>query len=473
MLIRRAEIIDFSSTRETSGRLVDIRLADGKVLEVGELSANTGEPVFDAGSNCLLPGLDDHHVHFLSWAASLSSVRCGPPEVNDAGQLRAALAGAPGTGWIRGYSYHEQVAGEIDRRWLDRYGPQRPIRIQHRTGRMWIVNSPGLAELRKNATNLTDSQSRMLETPDGRLFESDSLLRDLLPGDLSMVETASRIMASHGITGFNDMTPSNSPQTRDLYQSLMQERRILQHVCLSGRLELSAAAATSPIMTGAGKIHLHEADLPRFDAQCEWVRQCHAAGRVVAIHCVTETELVFALAVLREAGVCAGDRIEHASITPPALIDQMRELGVIVVTQPGFVLERGDSYLEEIAQDEHAALYRVASLVDAGIPVAFASDAPFSSANPWPAMQAAVDRHTRQGQCLGATEAVTPAFAVAAWLGNFEQPCIPRQVTIGAPADLCLLDRNWRAAKQDLAHVSVRATWVAGKTVYTNKSTVG
>ena len=53
--------------------------------------------------------------------------------------LAEALHRAPGEGWLRGIGYHDGIADRIDRTWLDRHGPDRPIRIQHRGGRMWIL----------------------------------------------------------------------------------------------------------------------------------------------------------------------------------------------------------------------------------------------------------------------------------------------------------------------------------------------
>ena len=73
-----------------------------------------------------LPGLHDHHIHLLAFAASLNSVPCGPPHVTCerelAEALRARQPANPGA-WIRGVGYHPSVAGDIDRSWLDRVLP--------------------------------------------------------------------------------------------------------------------------------------------------------------------------------------------------------------------------------------------------------------------------------------------------------------------------------------------------------------
>jgi predicted amidohydrolase YtcJ len=119
MLIRDAEIYGRNER-------ADVRIVAGRIDGIGRLMPQPGEPVLDAAGGALLPGLHDHHLHLMSYAAALGSVRCGPPEVTDAAALAAALARADAVdprGWIRGIGYHESVAGDIDRAWLDRHGP--------------------------------------------------------------------------------------------------------------------------------------------------------------------------------------------------------------------------------------------------------------------------------------------------------------------------------------------------------------
>ena len=107
----------------------DVRILADSVAEIGEvLRADPGETIIDAGGGSLLPALHDHHLHLVSLAASLYSVRCGPPEVTDEQQLYQKLrdenSGESET-WLRGIGYHPCVAGDIDRHWLDRCVPVR------------------------------------------------------------------------------------------------------------------------------------------------------------------------------------------------------------------------------------------------------------------------------------------------------------------------------------------------------------
>src|SRR3546814_7317968 len=107
---------------------------------------------------------------------------------------------------------------------------------------------------------------------------------------------------------------------------------------------------------------------------------------------------------LADVGVLAGYRIEHAGIAPPELVATMAELGVLVVTQPNFIAERGDAYLRDVAASDQPWLYRLRGLQAAGVALAGSSDAPFGRADPWLAMQAAVERQTPRGDILGAAE---------------------------------------------------------------------
>lgn len=453
MLITRAEL------RDREGWW-DVRLGGGAIIGIGALQAEPGEPVLDAAGGTLLPGLHDHHVHLLSYAASLTSLRCGPPDVTSGAELVDALRSAharDAQGWIRGIGYHESVAGDLDRQWLDRFGPDCPIRIQHRSGRLWVMNSEALDAM--------SAEGRVPVPSDGRLFEQDEHLGARVGARLPPVADASRQLAAYGVTGLTDMTPRNSDATLAVFRKLQAQGVLLQRMRLAGAPELSVFSS-GQMVVGETKIHLREIDLPPLDRMVDTIRSSHAMERAVAVHCVTETELVFTLAAIREAGAMPGDRIEHASITPPSLLDQIRELELIVVTQPNFVREKGDAYLKDIPADEHAWLYRCRSFLDAGIPLAAGTDMAFGHADPWEAMKAAVARRTWTGRVLGPQEAVTPEQALALFLGAPDAPSQPRILQPGARADLCLLDQRWAAVRSDLASTHVRATFIAGERVW-------
>jgi predicted amidohydrolase YtcJ len=186
----------------------------------------------------------------------------------------------------------------------------------------------------------------------------------------------------------------------------------------------------------------------------------------VAIHCATEVELVYALATLEEAGAGAGDRIEHASVAADFAIAEIARLRLAVVTQPHFIRERGDTYLAEVDEEARPHLYRLRAFLDAHVPLAGGSDAPFGSCDPWASMAAAVSRQTQQGARIGESEALTPEQALDLYLREPQALDQRRRVSIGAPADLCLLDRPWTEARKVLSSAYVRATFVDGRLTF-------
>jgi predicted amidohydrolase YtcJ len=408
LLIRRAEL---------DGRTADVRVRAGFVTEMGELRSAASEMVIDARGGALLPGLHDHHLHLLSLAAAATSVRCGPPDVINFHWLARALRAAPGT-WARGIGYHESVAGVLDRHALDRLVPDRPVRVQHRSGGLWMLNTRALTEL-----------GLLNEYDDGRLWRADALLRERLgdqePPDLAAV---GRRLASLGITGVTDATPELPEDTIQL----------LADVALPQRLHLlGVPPGVSPppgVTIGPWKILRPDHEPPDWDTLHAEVQRVHATGRPVAIHAVTRESLVVALAVMAQAGTVTGDRIEHAAIVGRDLLPMLTQVGPVVVTQPGFAVERGDQYRRDVPEADHADLYRYASLLNAGVKVAASSDAPFASEDPWRVIAAAATRD------LAPAERVTPRQVLDGLLTPLNDPGgAPRRITVGAPADLCLL----------------------------------
>jgi predicted amidohydrolase YtcJ len=446
MLIRRAELPD--------GRVADIRVAGERIAELDEsLAPRTGERVVDAGGAFLCPGLHDHHIHLMAYAAALDSLPCGPPDVADEAQLAAALVeAANGAGWVRGVGYHDSVAGPIDRHWLDRRIPDRPVRIQHRSGRLWILNSAALALLGDlGPAEMADG------APTGRFYDADAWLKERLGTTTPDLARASRILASHGVTGLTDATPRNGRSEAAMFQAAAREGALLQKVRLMGGEGLP----------GPRKLHFHDYDLPPLDETTELVRRSHALGRAVAAHCVTRTELAYILAALSDAEARPGDRIEHCGVCPPEFRDEIARLGLTVVTQPNFVFEKGDAYLAEVDADDQPWLYPAASLIAAGVPLAAGSDAPFGGPDPWAAIQAATTRRTRGGRALLPEERVSPERALAFFTTPPDDPGgAPREIAIGASADLCLLDRPWRAAREAPGEARVRMTWADGRIVW-------
>lgn len=456
MLIRDVEI--------WNGGRADVRLQDGRIAQIGTLAEQPDEAVIEAQGGALLPGLHDHHIHLYALAARAASIPCGPPEVCDAAALARALA-VPGDGWLRGIGYHESVFGGLpDAAALDRLVPDRPLRIQHRSGRMWLLNARAIEDLLTRA-----APPPGLERQDGqwtgRLFDEDAWLQTALGGNPPDLDAISRQLAGYGVTGVTDMSPRNDPALAAHFAQQRRSGALRQRCWLAGTLDL-AEAAPDRWHLGPAKLHLHENALPPFEEAVAFIVAAHRQDRAVAIHCVTEVEMVFALAALEDAGVRPGDRIEHASIADADQLAHLAARGIAVVAQPHFVAERGDRYVLDVEPRHHGDLYRLASLRAAGVTLAAGSDAPFGSGDPWAAMAAAVSRTTHGGVVIGADEALTPEQALALYLAAPDDLTRERRIAVGEAADLCLLDRPWAEARLRLSASDVRATWVAGQRVH-------
>lgn len=455
MLIRDAEV---------EGRRVDVRVVGGRVAAMHPALPRRGDDVLDADvldaeGAALLPGLTDHHLHLHALAAAERSIRCGPPVVHDRDALRRALALATPDehGWVRGVGYHELVAGELDGESLDALHPHRPVRMQHRSGALWIVNGRGSTLLGLADGDLPGVERDDRGAPTGRLWRADDWLRTRLLGGTAPDLTAVGIrLARLGITTVTDATPGLRSVDVDA---------VPQHVHLLG-LPLDAGAPRG-VTVGPHKIVLADSGLPGLDALAGRVRAAHARGRGVAVHCVTREALVLLLAALDDAGAHPGDRIEHAALVPPDLLDELARRRLRVVTQPGFIADRGDTYLHDVPATEHADLYRCRSLLDAGVPLALSSDAPYGPLDPWAVIAAAVERRTPGRAVVGPAEALTPGTALAAYLSPAADPGgAPQRVAVDAPADLVLLDSPLRDALRAPAASAVRATLIGGRREY-------
>jgi len=460
LLIRRAEL--------RGGAVADVRIAGGRIVAIGALSPEPGESAIDAAGGLLLPGLHDHHIHVAASAAAMGSVPCGPPQVTDAAALAGRLA-TPGTGWLRGTGYHESVAGMIDRNWIDAVAPERPVRVQHRSGRMWVFNTAGLDLLLSSGLKPPDGLERIDGRPTGRLFDEDGWVRAALGGTMPDFAAIGAELARLGITGVTDMSPANDDAVAVHFAAEHRRGALPQRVLLAGQIALGAGAGAG-VAVGPVKLHLHEQHLPPLEAMVATMSAAHQAGRAVAVHCVTEAELAITLAALAEAGTRPGDRIEHASVAPDHAVAAIADMGLAVVAQPHFISERGDVYRDAIPSEDWPALYRLRAFREAGVTLAGGSDAPFGRPDPWTAMAAAVTRRTASGAAIGAEEALTPEEALDLFLADPVALARTRTVQVGADGDLCLLDRPWRQSRGALDAGLVRMTMMAGTIRFARES---
>jgi predicted amidohydrolase YtcJ len=453
---------------EVDGRPgVDVALEGGRVAEIGEGLGPAGEEL-DGRGGALLPGLIDHHLHLLATAAQAQSLRL--ETAGDAAgferMIREALATRPAGSWLRATGYHERIAGALDRGVLDRLAPEHPLRIQHQTGSLWMLNSRALEQIVGEEAPPGVAERGADGGLTGRIWRGDAWLRERLAADPPDLRPLGRRLAAYGVTGLTDASVTTDARAAAILAQAVREGALPQRLTLMSAGPL-AAPEDAAFAVGPVKVLLDDARLPDLEAFMERIDTARPQGRAVAVHCVTAGEFALTLAAFEAAGAQEGDRVEHGGVIPAEAVPVLKRLGLTVVTQPAFVFERGDRYLAEVEPAEQADLYRCASLLRAGVPVAASSDAPYATPDPWVGMAAAIARRTREGRPLGLGERVAARAALGLYLGGRRSPGGPeRQVARGAPADLCLLAVPLREALAEPSSERVRATLVAGEIVH-------
>lgn len=465
---------------EVDGRLVTITIDRPHVVAVEPTGARAdragvgGDVVVDAAGGAVIPGLHDHHVHLLATAARRRSVVAGPPAVRSPADFDRVVTRAheatPAGEWLRVIEHEDGVAGAVERERLDRLCPGRPVRVQDRSGARWQLSSAAMHAVGLFADTAGELPTGVERDADGRptgaLWRLDDWLRSRLPPSaLPDLAELGRELVGFGLTGVTDATPSRD---RDALAGLAD-------AVSAGRLPLAVTAMTgtaqlvppAPLATGPVKLVIGDHELPELDRLAGEIEEAHRAGRTVAVHCVTYAAAALVIAAWSAVGAWPGDRIEHASQLSAGHAEQLVRLGITVVTQPGFVHHRGDHYLRELPRDEHDDLYRVGSLLTAGVAVAGSSDAPYGPVDPWRAIAAATTRRTRGGALLGAGERVPARRALGLYLGSSADPGgPPRHVVPGALADLCVLPTPLDVALGRPELVRPLATVVAGRIVH-------
>lgn len=166
-------------------------------------------------------------------------------------------------------------------------------------------------------------------------------------------------------------------------------------------------------------------------------------------------------------------RIEHAQVLLPADFDRFASLGVIASMQPSHLLTDMNWAGQRLGPERSKYAYAWRSFLDHGVTLAFGTDYPVESINPFRGLYAAVTRQNETGtQTFQPQEKITIQQALYAYtqapaFAEFREHTVGR-LEPGFLADLIVLDRDPTAASSmDLLHTEVLRTVLAGETVYT------
>ncbi len=508
LLLRNARVVTNDPSRPRASALA---IRDGRIAAVGG-DEDLGGPfaqgaILDCEGKTVIPGIIDAHMHLFAYAANLLGVDCSPDAVASLADIQQALrervAGLPHGQWVRGWGFDE--SGLLERRppnrWeLDAAAPDHPVKLIHRSGHASVLNSAAMALLGigpgtpepPGAIIDRDLTSGELT---GYLLEMEGQLEAAGPATLTRgalergLDLAFQRLLSFGVTSIHEATPTRAPEHWDLLRELQERDRVpiginkmfgpgdVGHMRTTG---LGYGSGAGKLRVGPVKIMLNEtggAALPPQDEVNAIVDNAHGLGWQVAFHAVEEPGIRAACdAVQQVQGKAsaapengARHRVEHCGVCPPDLRHRLRQLGITVVTQPALIREQGDRYLIQVPPLSQRWLYPVASLLAESIPVAFGSDCPVTTPDPFIGLFGACSRMSRMGKSVSGNEAVGIADALAAYTSGgayaaFEEG-VKGKIAAGYRADLAVLS-HYPANPERLGNIAVERTIVGGEVAW-------
>jgi predicted amidohydrolase YtcJ len=244
---------------------------------------------------------------------------------------------------------------------------------------------------------------------------------------------------------------------------------------IDGSLIGRTAAVTIPFENDPRDDNLGLTMMPKEQFE-DYVMQAHMAGYQIAVHAIGDRGIDWVLDAYEKALTAHPrddhrHRIEHCGICRPDIIERIKRLGVIPVSQPVFIIEYGDGFIRHLGMERVQLTYPFRTFLDAGIRLVFSSDCPVSSYVPMKSVQAAVTERTGSGQSYALEEAVTveeslEMFTVAGAYTTFEED-IKGQIKPGMLADFAVLENDPRTVDpMTLADQKVTRTIIGGETVY-------
>ncbi len=480
-------------------------LASAIAVDGGRIVAVGGEELLDAfvraerqdmSGRAILPGLTDAHLHLKAYSLSLDKIDCETQTLTEClRRVSQTSARTPDVQWVLGHGWNQNMWGG----WptaadLDRVAPDHPVYLTAKSLHASWVNSRALKMAGVGAGTADPPGGRIQRDgngiPTGILLESAAeLVSSLVPepdiGALSgSIERAQRVLWSYGLTGVHDF------DRRDCFMALQQLReqgRLKLRVTKNLPVELLPAANELGLRTGFGddllrigsvKVFMDGALGPRTAAMFqpyegepenkgilnqdaeqlfELGRQAAEVGLGMTVHAIGDRanhEVLDAYEHLRgyesERGLPhLRHRVEHVQLLHEQDAGRLAQLGVIASMQP--LHATSDMDMAEKYWGERTSLaYAWRSQLEDGARLAFGSDAPVESPNPFLGIHAAVTRRRADGSpgaqgwhpeqkldLPAALRGYTTGAAYAAYAENRQG-----QLTEGFLADLIVLDRD-------------------------------
>lgn len=511
-----------------------LAIRHGRIIALGSegrvqasVAGQRGETINLRG-RAIVPGLTDAHVHIIQQGLTLREVNlAGVTSLKDAQALIAERAASlPPDAWVRGSGWNHLAWGQSwpTRADLDAVCPDRPVILTRKDGHSLWVNSRALALAGITATTPHPEGGQIQRNrngePTGILIETAmELVRAVLPPlseaeRLDALRAAMREALGYGLTSFHVVPGPNHATGPEVL-------RDLQTLRTRGELTLRALIYFAPpelegvihmgLRSGFGDHWLRLGGLKLFadgslgsesaemlshyegrrhvgiatiepEVLDATIRRANLHGISVAVHAIgdaanrkvlnaIEHALADRAALGEEAPALAlPNRIEHVQVIHPQDLPRLAELGIIASMQPIHCTSDIEA-AEALWGARCAYAYAWRSLMESGATLAFGSDAPVESMNPWFGIHAAVTRQRPNGwpeegwyaeQCLSVEEALR-AYCCGPALASGEAQC-KGQLHIGALADFTVLTGDpFRSKPYELHALTAAMTIVGGK----------
>lgn len=497
LLLRRAHLVPVTAGTDVPDGPVDVRVAGGRVVEVGAgLARPEGVPEVEADGRWLIPGLWDQHVHLAQWTLTSQRLDLAParsPEtalalveerVREYPEHPIIGWGHRSGGWDRDVTVTELdavtgdtatvlISGDGHHAWLNTHALLHlamPVRDSVVREAEWFAVYPRLATLVGNDGTSPEAYRRTLDAAAAhgvvglvdyefsggaagwleRWDEGCDLLRVRMATYAEGLDEVIHL----GLRTGDPLRPGDDRLT-------MGPLKIIS----DGSLNTRTAWCCEPygdawrLEYPRGEPNLDGAELRALLGRAE------AHGLRVATHAIGDAAARAALEAYRETG--ARGSIEHAQMLNREDVDAMAELGIVASVQPAHLLDDRD-LTDKIWGERSARCFAFRWMLDAGVELAMGSDAPVSPLDPWLAMAAAVHRSADEREPWHPEQRLTAAEALRASVDGAPT------VGAGSLADLALLDADPLAGRDGapaeaatvLREMRVAATWVAGRPVH-------
>jgi len=501
-----------------------VAVKDGLIQAVGtndEGAALVGEAtqVVDLGGKAVTPGLIDAHNHLQvmglmnSWFVAFL-----PPEVTNVAEMQARLAEVvaqkPEGEWIQGYFLVVAEGRLPNRHDLDPVSPDNPVWILQQGGHYGSANSLAL-EIAGITAATPDPVGGVIERddsgePTGVFYNHRAmdLLRRHAPRytqemAYNNILSTQPTFAACGVTSFQDNNVRGTDTVATYLDVGRQGGMILRgavYYTLEWPEDLERAlyeiehyqddymrfAGFKFLLDGQALMaYCHEPhngvrwDTPTWEPQSfkDAVRALHDTGLQICVHCVGDAAVDLTLDAFEEAQNAnprpdPRHRIEHCILSTPQATQRIKDLGVVVSTQPQFIRLGGDAYPIMFGEERARRAIVTREWLDAGVVVALGSDAPTT---PWYTPQVtlfgAVTRTTFSNQRFEPDQALTVQEALrahtegSAYAAHEED--IKGSIEVGKYADLAVWGEDpCTAPQQRLWQIPIEMTLVGGEIVH-------